>query len=456
MKPSEKLVSFAVGLSYEDLPKNVLLQLKLSVLDTIGVGIFAATKPWSKILLGMIGRNEAKPESVVWGSTIITSFDNAALANGTFSHGFEFDEIHVASLLHPGSVVIPAALSMAERKSGVDGKSLLAAIAAGYECGIRIGLAMSRSFFNRGFHPQGVIGTMAATVAASKIMGADREVMTEALGIAASLASGLMGAQYGGYVKRLNSGNASRNAVIASFLASNGFTGVRDVLKLEFGGFCSSFGGQPGPLKVNRSLGKQFEILNVGPKIYPCVASCHTTIDIVKELMSRYASVRARNIRKVVVKASKPTKLHTGWKYEPYDIVAAQMNLSFAVAALLIDDELFVEQYTDEKISDPKIIALARRIEVQEDTEIEALGPNLRHAVKVEIHLKDGNILKGEAHHRKGSPQKPITSEDYLTKFRRLVNNLVGVRKSEEIIASVTDIEKCSDVKDFTKLLMLS
>jgi len=224
--PTQKLASFAVNLTFSDISPVVVDHMKWCLLDTVGCGLFGSTLPWGKIL-GEFARDlGGRRESTILGMAAKASAPNAALANGTMIHGFELDDIHPLSIIHPGSVTFPAALAIGERRGRCTGKEFLTALVVGYEVGIRVGMCVGASHLHRGFHPTGTHGTFAAAAAAGKLLGLDEKRMIHAFGIAGTQAAGLMAAQYSAMVKRMHAGRASQSGVYGALLAEKGLTGI--------------------------------------------------------------------------------------------------------------------------------------------------------------------------------------------------------------------------------------
>ena len=206
---TRRLAEFAAALRFEDLPPAVVAHAKECLLDTLGCGLFGSTLPWSRILANTLGKVEHDRTSAVWGTSDRLSSPAAALANGAAVHGFELDDLHKESILHPGSVVAPAALAAADLATVVGGRDLLTALVAGYEVGARVGMSLGTAHLLQGWHPTGTHGTVAAAAAAASVLRLTPEQTHQALGIAGSQAGGLMAAQFSSMVKRFHAGRAA-------------------------------------------------------------------------------------------------------------------------------------------------------------------------------------------------------------------------------------------------------
>src|SRR6204780_838672 len=230
-----RLAEYAAALRYDDLPREVIERAKDCIIDTVAVIVLGARLPWSQIVMRYAERVGAGGRARVLGSTGPTlRAPAAALANGTLAHAFESDNLTKPGAgVHPGGTLLPPALAVAQ-ETGCSGRRLIEAVVAGYEVMYRIGYATKHSNERRGFHAPGTTGPFGAAVAAGVLLGLDAERMTNAIGIAGSLAGGLMEfarSGTGAMVKRLHLGRASESGVMAAYLAADGFTGPRSVLE---------------------------------------------------------------------------------------------------------------------------------------------------------------------------------------------------------------------------------
>src|SRR5215207_7271943 len=249
------MAEWIAQLDYHQLPGRTREVVKCAILDTVGCGVYGYQTPWAKMLLEWARAGGGKPESTVWGDAAPTlRAADAALVNGTSSHAFELDDYHNAKL-HPGAVVIPAALAMAE-KLGSDGKTLVTAIAAGYEVMIRSSLALNPSAARlRGWHLTGVCGPFAAA-ACAVLMGLDAERTAWALGLAGTQGAGVWAFNADGAMsKRLHAGKAAHSGVLAAELAALGFTGPTQIYEFEDGGVLKAFSDASDAAPLTDALG---------------------------------------------------------------------------------------------------------------------------------------------------------------------------------------------------------
>ena len=454
--PTRILAEYVAGLSYNRIPEEVISHIKFCLIDSFGCALFGSTLPWGKIITSFtkeLGRGKG---ALIWGDGAEVPSTSAPLANGTLVHSFEMDDLHRVGVIHPGSEAIPAADALVRQVGNVDGKRFLTAVIAGYEVGCRVAMTGGASQLRRGFHPSATSGTFAAGAAAAKMLRLNSLKTVHALGISGTQAAGLMAAQHSSMVKRMHPGRSAQAGVYAALLAGKGFTGIEDILEAPYGGFCSTFVDNPNLAHLTQDLGERFETLNVGFKPYPCCGSNHTSIDAVKKILREHPEVRAGDIEKIVIRTTRATKLHVAWPYEPKTMTTAQMNLLFCVAVLLHDRDFFIDQVTEASIGRADVLETTRKMEVLEDAELEALGDEGRHGVKVEVQLGAGKTYCEKVLHAKGSDKYPMTREEVLQKFRLLASRVLSRPRVEKLENTLLNLEKLDDARKLGKLLSVN
>jgi aconitate decarboxylase len=438
------------GLALSSIPGDVLSHLKLCMLDSIGCGLFGAIQPWGKIAGDVAVSFSAGGRASLFARAEKVSPPDAALANGTAIHGFEIDDAHVTSSLHPGAVTLPAVLAIGEA-CHASGAEVLTALAAGYEAGLRVGVCAGLSHSTSGYHVTGTAGALAAAAAAARLLKLSPLQTAHALGIGATQAAGLYAARTGAMTKRLHAGRASQSGVLAACLAQQGFTGSLDALEAPFGGFMSTLHGQHDAATILTGLGEEWETARVGFKAYAACASAHTTIDGVLELRRRGLS--ADNLARMTVRLSRKGYLNIGWPYSPGEVIAAQMNGYYAAAVTLLDGEAFVDQYDQTRLADPEILALIRRIDIEHDPALDCGGAARRHAVMIDAARKDGTTLRTMVEQRRGSADHPLSPTEIETKFRRIAALALPPLAVEELLELVEAIDRQPDIGRLTKLI---
>ena len=264
-----------------------------------------------------------------------------------------------------------------------------------------------------------------------------------------------MAAQYGSMVKRMHVGRSAQSGLYGALLAAEGFTGITNVFESEYGGFCTTFSRSRDRFNMKEltaGLGQRFETMQVSLKFYSCVSSNHTTLDAIRSMRAR-RPFSADDVDRIVVHGSEATVEHVGWKYRPDGITAAQLNLPFCVATLLLAGDVFVDQFDDKQIVDPARIAFAEKVNVVEDPAITARGARYRQMVRVEVFLKDKTVLTETVEAPRGSEERFASRADIVEKFEKLAGHVVPASQVASIRDAVLDLEKLPDVTRLTRLL---
>lgn len=448
------IADFVANLQYEQIPEEVRQRVKRLILDALGCGLFGANLQWSRILQDRLGALDTTRTCAVWGTGRKLSAPHAALVNGTQVQGFELDDTHLLGILHCGSVILPPLVSIVEGRPGMSGREFLTAAVAGYEVGPRVGICMGNEHIAQGWHSGATAGVFAAAASAARGLKLDVDKTVHALGIAGTQASGLMAAQFGSMVKRMHSGRAAQSGLYGAQFADAGFTGIVNVFESEYGGFCTTFSRSTDRFKIGEltaGYGEVWQAMGVRLKFYSCVGSNHTALDLVREFRAD-RPFTADEVAKVVVYGPQATVEHSGWKYVPQGFTAAQMNLSFCVATELIEGDCFVDQFTEEKLTDPVRMALAEKIEVIHDPSITARGPKFRQMLRLEVHLKDGT--KMERTREIGRHKVEFGSDaEVVGKFEKLASRVLPKAQVDELCDCVLNLEKMDDAGKLARLL---
>lgn len=448
--PTRRLGAWTANLRFEEIPTAVVKHAKLCLLDSLGCGLFGSRQPWGRIS-AEVAVQMGGGVAALWGGGTRCGPASAAMANGTATHGFELDDIHVSSLIHPGAVTIPAALAVGETR-GVSGKDFLTALVAGYEVGLRVGICAGVPHGLRGYHPTGTVGCLASSAAVASLLGLGPTAAAHALGIGATQASGLYGARMGAMAKRFHAGHAAQAGVTAGLLAERGFTGSLDAIEAPFGGFMSTLGERPDLALLTDGLSERWETGEVGFKAYAACASAHTIIDGLLDLMKR--NLAADNLDRLRIDMTTVGANNVGWAYRPVDVVAAQMNGYYAAAVTLLDGEAFIEQYHEDRLADPRIIELIGKIDIRADPALDAGGPAKRHASRIEATLSDGRILEAFTEQRRGSSHNPLSGDEIIAKFHRTSGAALDDAAVGELLDRIFQIERESNLERLGVLLM--
>jgi aconitate decarboxylase len=453
--PTRKIAQFVSTLTYDLIPSEVRERIGLLILDSLGCGFYGASLPWSKILQDTLTDVDATRSVPVWGTRKALSGPNAALVNGTQIQGFELDDVHRVGVLHVGAVTLPGLFAIISEPLGLSGRDVLTAAVAGYEIGPRVGICMGNEHIGQGWHSGATVGVFSAAAAAARALALDTERTVHALGIAGTQSAGLMAAQYGSMVKRMHAGRSAQSGLYAALLARRGFTGIVDVFEAPYGGFCSTFSRSSDRFNLNElesGLGERFETMRVSLKFYSCVGSNHTTLDAIRAIQNR-RPFGVEDVDRIIVRGSQVTVDHVGWPYRPEGLTSAQLNLPFCVATLLIEGDVFVDQFNEACVADPGRIKLAERVEVREDPEITALGPKFRHKVHVEIAFRDGSREQETCEAPRGSEQSFASEADIVAKFRKLSASFISEKQQDTLIDAILHLDRLKDARLLSDLM---
>jgi len=443
-RETETLAAFAAGLEFDQIPANVVERAKDCIIDTIGAAVFGANLPWSRIILDYVHSNGAGGGCTVLGPDGMRATPPmAALANGALAHAFEMDSLRQPSAgVHPGSTLTPPGLAIAEQL-GASGRDLITAFVAGNEVMSRIGLAGRHTSEKLGFHAPGLTGPMGGALVAGRLMGLDAGRMTNAMGVAGSLCSGLLEfvrSGTGGMVKRLHLGRASEGAVLAATLARDGFTGPATVLEGGFG-FMNVFCRDADMSQLTKGLGKTFDTLNLCLKRFSCHITAHTPVQAVIDLKAEHGFSGA-DVAAVTVRGSEKMVTHHDIP-EPQDIMLGQYSTPFCVALALYTDPLDPRSFSEENLADDAIRGLCRRVKIEQraDGGMEA-SPWIS---TVEIMLNDGRTVERTADSFKGMPANPVSRDELTDKFTRLTADMDADWRTG-LLDSLFDLENLDDV----------
>ena len=448
------LAEFAVEHSFEDLPADVVDSVGLRVLDTLGIAI-AATKldtsamatAWAReqggrAVASAVGVEENLPPTL------------AAFVNGVLAHSLDFDDTHLPSVLHPSASVVPAAFAAAQQH-GASGRDLVRGIAIGLEVCVRLGMAgfdpetKNSVFFENGQHATSICGAMGGAAAAAVISGASADGIVDTLGIAASMAAGIIEAnRTGGTVKRMHCGWAAHSAVSAAGLARHGITGPPTVLEGRFGFFQAWLHQSGRAAEITDGLGSTWAAPGLFVKPYPANHFTHAALDAAAALRSRgitpadverfVLGVPAANLRTI----GEPIEV----KRTPQTGYMAQFSGPYAVAVGMLGGGglgAVLDDYTDEKATSAERRDIMSRVDVVPDAQCDAIFPHQFPAV-LTAHLTDGTTVVEEVLTTRGGPERPLSFEDVRAKFTANVDGLLSVPAADAFAA------QCAGLADLT------
>lgn len=451
---SQQLARQVASLDLALVPAAVRQHAIHLLLDAIGVGYAAQRRQVAERLALALDAWDGQAGGIhaVIGSSQPRRARDAAFLNGQLIHGLEFDDVHMAAVLHPTSVVLPAVLATGEWADATGDRLLLAYI-AGVETAARLGMVSTGGYQRRGFHPTSVVGTIAAAVAAGCVLGLDEKAMVSAQGLALSMASGSMQfLEDGGDTKRLHAGWAAQAGMQAAMLARQGLCGPQHVYEGRHG-MLSMHVDQPTGIDALRdailSIGTHWEVSNVAIKPFPAAYYAHACIEAATEL-ALYDNLDLTNIQSIVAlvpeqvipKIAEPAPS----KRRPQTAGQAQFSLPFLVAVGLLRRRFTLGELDASVLQDPLVLEMADRVTCrgERDTAFPAVYPG-----RLEIRLSNGHMLSKTIDVNLGAQERPVANTFILEKFRQ---NVPG-RQGEQVSECVTGIEDVRSVREFGRLL---
>ena len=446
MSIARQLAQFAVQLQYADLPPSVIEKAKEVALHAWGVQLAGSTLPWSKAVYRYVQDQGGAPQSTVLNYGLKTSAANASFANGTFGHSFEMDDNHAETGIKGGSVMIPAVLAVGEQQRSTGQECILAAV-IGYEITTRI--ALSLSFGRSGHHPTGTCGPFGAAIAAGKLFHFNEETMLHAISIAACQAAGLneSPATGRGNLKRVFGGLAAANGIRAALLAREGLTGPETMLE-GAKGFCRTYGDGSKLAALTAGLGTQWQILNVHYKIYAQDGYIQPMTEALERMVTRQR-FRPEDVAEVRVGISRHAQEVTGRIREPADLTSAQFSANFSLALFLVKGNAGFHEYTEESLSDSRIIDLGKKIHTEVDDEIEQEWQRTKpRGARVTVRLNSGETFTEVVQRL-----RLMTTEEVDEKFRRLATVTISTAKCERLLSAARNLESVRDVSSLLPLL---
>ncbi|MCH9674562.1 MAG: MmgE/PrpD family protein, partial [Gammaproteobacteria bacterium] len=373
-----------------------------------------------------------------WGTRDKGRASDVAFANGISAHAFELDDYHPVKV-HPGAVVIPAALAVAE-ETNASAQDVLAAIAVGYEVMIRTSAALDPSVGRlRGWHLTGVTGTFGAAAAAGRLLGLDAERMSWAFGLAGTQSSGLFAFNADGAMsKRFHAGHAARGGVVAAEMAQLGFTGPTSIYETEDGGFLRAFSDASSPEPLVHALGEDWRLFDIAFKPYSCCGSLHAYIDAARALRDEFGFADGSEQR-VRIGLPKVVEVQCGFDYEEPTSLGAQMNARFCVASALRYGNVLPAQFETERLADPETLRIMDRVEQVHDASLDDIYP-AQFCAWVELQDADGSYRREYRAEPSGWASNPERSDVLRAKFSSLMSDRLASATQQALTDWVEEV----------------
>lgn len=452
---SQQLGAFVETTRLPDIPLEVADSVGRRVLDTLGIAVAAAPLDTSRAARRWAHETGGRPAASAVGLPERTSAPVAAFVNGVLAHSLDYDDTHLPSVLHPSAAVVPAALAAAER-SGATGEELIRAVAVGLEVCVRLGMAgydevgKNSTYFEHGQHATSICGAMGGTVAAAMV-GGDEDAVRNSLGVAASMAAGIIEAnRTGGTVKRIHCGWAAHAAISAADLVRHGLTGPPTVLEGRFGFFQAWLHGKFDAAAVTDGLGTDWAVPGIFFKPYPANHFTHAAVDAATALRAR--GLGPDDIETLTLGVPAPTLRTIGEPIEvkrtPETGYMAQFSGPYAVAVGLLGGSGLgagLDDYTDELARDPAMRAVMDKVDVVTDERCTRIFPRQFPAV-LTARLTDGSEVVEEVLTTRGGPERPLSFGELTTKFRENAGRTLTGEQVDRLARACSDLDQHTDL----------
>lgn len=449
MKPTEAIANFISHTRFEDIPEQAIKIAKMAMTDFIGVAVAGAKQPLQDKLLAYVKGTGGNQQATILGGGMRTSMENAAMVNGAAGHALDFDDWSMATHGHPSVFLVPPLLALAEQ-FGFSGKEILTAYVVGFEVVAMIPYVVTMRHYDQGWHLTGTLGALGAAAAACNILNLPVDGVKQAIGLSCSMAAGIR-ANNGTMTKPLHAGNAAAIGIKAARLASLGYTSETDIIDIPRGylysfGYIESLDWD----SILDKLGVNYEIcgnegINIKP--YPACGGTAFSIDAVKELRAKYAFTveEIKEIELWVNPIAGLPLIH----HNPSKGLEGKFSLEYTTARALISGTVKLADFTDEKVNEPVIKDLMKKmIWLEKYPFPSAAGSAEEFDPKgILLRLNDGRELLSEVFIHVGMPQKPITKEALVEKFHDCASYALSdenIKKVLEILDGFEDLENVS------------
>ena len=475
--PERVLAAAARALHWETLPPETRASIQRLFLDWVGSALAGAPSDSVRMIERVVGGQGVSAGTPSGGdrppgtATVLTTFSGvapltAALINGAASHVVEMDDLHNASIYHPATCVFPALLAAAETAAATPSRFLASAV-AGYEVSIRVGEALGPEHYVY-FHTTGTAGAIGAAVAVGHLLGLDEQRLLWAMGSAATQAAGLW--QFlaeGSMSKPLHTAKAAYNGALAAYLAEQGFTGPEHSLCGDRGLLAATTpaGALAGGTAYDDALKHEqltrlltgitdgadasthvfaeFKTPGVSIKYHASCRHTHSSVDALLALLREHA-LAADDLQGI------RAHVYTGAYELLKDVVpstpwAAKFNVPFCLAQAALLGRLSLDAFTEEALTDPRVVQLMNRVSLSVDPSLDEAYPRFWPAL-VEVETTDGKRYACRVDTPKGDPENPVTDAELDAKFLLLASGTLSGDDPGRLLARLRTLESLTDM----------
>jgi len=458
---AEELASEAKGLTFRDVPPNVVHEVKRQVLDIVGVGLGGYLSEPSQIMQNVIKEMNGPAESTVFGSGLKTSCLNATLANGVMVRYLDYmnrcflTKEGRNNMGHHGEV-IPSILAVGERQHST-GQEIITAIIMAYQLLNKVTDSLGGThgvLEKRGWNKETKSPWIVALIA-GRLLGLNEQQMANALAIAASFTVELgiliSAREEINMARNLRFPYGAYNGVLSAFLAQKGFKGPLNVIE-GHDGFAESVTGGEMDLEKLRQPRKDWTILYTWYKSLAANGGSQGLLEATLRLVKEH-DIRAEDIAEIRIKTNSHVYERHGSpaRRDPQSKYTADHSVYYQTAVAVLDRAVGPEQFSDDMLRDPRVRELVDKVFVEPDPTTD----KFLSAGIVEITTKKEQKYTCQVLHPKGHPMNPMTDADLEVKFRSMAGKLMGEQQMKQIIDTIYNLEKLDDIGELVRLVVI-
>ena len=441
------LAAFVFNLRFGDLPADLINDISLHALDTLGVCLASVALPYARSLADFVRREGGDGDCTAFGLAGGFPARNAGFYNAALGHGTDFDDTHLVAIAHPSATILPPLLALAEARAH-SGEAVLTALIAGIEVMTRLGVACGSALLQRGVHPTSACGAFGAAAAIAKLEGLSEDQIVAALGIVGAMTGGLHQSTVdGSWNKCIHSGLAAQAAFQATALVNAGFAGPASIFDGPEGFFAVFAGvdGDGASRQVLEGLGQRWEAGHLAFKLYPACQGIHPYADCALDLAAE-PGFELRRIERIDVRVGEivgralcePVEL----KHRPPTPYGAKFSIPYVIASALTHGEVTSDSFTPAAIADPAVLRLVDKVHHSFDPLYDE-GAALRGWV--ELKLTDGRTLRQSTVASRGTPQNPWAASGVIDKFLRNATPAIGAERAATVVARLNAFARLDD-----------
>ncbi|HTE86860.1 MAG TPA: MmgE/PrpD family protein [Dehalococcoidia bacterium] len=449
MQLTEELARFITDLRAGDIPSEARALAVRAILDTAGVMLAGSREDCARIAADVVRARESRPVATVVGAGFRTTPESAAFVNGVAGHALDYDDVNSGMTGHPSVPLVPAVLAVGE-ETGASGREIISAFIAGFEVETRLGRAIGRSHYERGWHATATMGVLGSAAVSARLYGLSVEQTQMALGIAVSLASGSR-QNFGTMTKPLHPGHASQNGIVAAQLAARGFTADATAIEAPLGFFALfSSGLDSAPEAVLAGLGSEFEMLDTGISVknYPCCFGTHRAIQAILDLRAedRVSAGLVEQVNVLMPRGAASPLIHS----RPTTGLEGKFSMEYCVAAALLDGRVGLSTFEDSAVQRPAAQELLRKVGLQEADVDSAPADGF---TEVRLRLRGGEEILRRVDEPRGGPGEPLTLQELTAKFRDCSEPGLGAEAAERALRLLLDLERLDTIAELTSAI---